>query len=160
MNIKILLTPDKSFSINNDNALRTLHQHFSHNWKRTETETHDIKCVGIRCVRQVLLHLVPASPRMCWGEVEVNIVAVKSTARLGWGGLSGTGGGWDGGRPSPAWHWPGCCHLLQSPLMVSAGCDQSPDCSLLGPSATPHTSAADIPATSNTTPLRSAETLQ
>ena len=115
---------------------------------------------GMKCVSQVLLHLVPASPRMCWGEVEVNIVAVKSTARLGWGGLSGTGGGWDGGRPSPAWHWPGCCHLLQSPLMVSAGCDQSPDCSLLRPSATPHTSAADIPATSNTTPLRSAETLQ
>ena len=42
---------------------------------------------------------------MWWGEVEVNIVAVESTARLGWGGLSGTGGGWDGGRPSLALAW-------------------------------------------------------
>ena len=106
-------------------------------------------------MKYVLLHLVPASPRMWWGEVEVevNIVAVESTARLGWGGLSGTGGGWDGARPSPAWHWPGYCHLLQSPLMVGADCDQSLDCSLLRPPATPHTSGADIPATSNTTPL-------
>ena len=47
MNIKILLTTDKSFSINNDNAHRTLHQHFSHNWKRTET--HDIKWEGMKC---------------------------------------------------------------------------------------------------------------
>ena len=56
-----------------------------------------------------MLHLVPASPRMWWGEVEVevNIVAVESTARLGWGGLSGTGGGWDGGpaQPSLALAW-------------------------------------------------------
>ena len=36
------------------------------------------------------------------GEVEVNIVAVESTARLGWGGLSGTGGGWDGGPAQPS----------------------------------------------------------
>ena len=117
MNIKILLTTDKSFSINNDNAHRTLHQHFSHNWKRTET--HDIKWER-KCVSQVLLRLVPASPRMWWGEVEVNIVAVESTARLGWGGLSGTGGGWDGGpaQPSLALAW----------LLPSAAVSADGDC--------------------------------
>ena len=81
------------------------------------------------------------------------MVAVKS--QRGWAGAASVGLAGAGmvGRPSPAWHWPGYCHLLQSPLMVSADCDQSLDSSLLRPPATPHTSGADIPATSNTTPL-------